>query len=139
MLLVYTPEGEERQEFVFRPLEMNNMDAEDIEDVGGNIWDNFDEFTDAFHQGKTRALRAALWISLRTTSPNLEFDHVGFKRNEINVLLQSDERDRIRQSLHEGILTDEQADEAKRILAAEVTDSEESGKDEPAASDTNST
>src|SRR5215217_7187997 len=132
MLLVYTPEEGERQEFVFRPLEMNNLDAEDIEEVGGNVWDNFDDFTDAFHQGKTRALRAALWISLRATNPQMEFDHVGFKRGEVGVFLQPDERERIRQSLHEGILTDAQADEAKRILAS----TEELGKDEPAVSDT---
>jgi len=135
MLLVYTPEDGERQEFVFRPLEMNNLDAEDIEEVGGNVWDNFDDFTDAFHQNKTRAIRAALWISLRATNPDVEFDHVGFKRAEIGVFLQPDERERIRQSLHEGILTDEQAAQAKQILAA----TSEPGKDEPVESDTSST
>jgi hypothetical protein len=136
MLLVYTPEGGERQEFVFRPIELNNLDAEDLEEVGGNVWDDSGEFERAFHQGKTRALRAALWISLRATKPELTFDQVQFRLNEVDVFLEPEEREQIRQALQEGLYSGAQAEQAKAILAAVP---EPEGKDEVAAGDTSST
>lgn len=136
MLLIYTPENGERQEFVFRPIELNNLDAEDLEEVGGNVWDDSGEFERAFHQGKTRALRAALWISMRATKPELTFDQVQFKLNEVDVFLEPKEREQIRKALEEGIYSGAQAEQAEAILAAEP---EPEGKGEPAADDTNST
>jgi hypothetical protein len=134
VLLVYTPENGERQEFPFRPLEINNVDAEDVEEVGGTVWDDFDDFDRAFRQGKTRALRAALWVSLRATQPDLTFDDVHFKLGEVDVFLEDEERERIRQAIAEGLVTGDDARLAEAAIAIQPP-----GKDEPAASDTNST
>lgn len=139
MKLVYTPEGEAPQEFIFRPLEINELDAEDIEDVGGNTWDNYDEFGSAFFGGKWKAIRAALWVCMRATNPDLGFDQVKFKINEVDIFLEDEERARIKERLHEGSLSVDEAEEAKRILAAEAIGSVESGKEEAGAEDTNST
>lgn len=65
MLLTWSPEGTAPQEFVFRPEKLLSPEAELIERIGGDDWDNYEEFGAQFFKGKRRALRAALWIMLR--------------------------------------------------------------------------
>jgi hypothetical protein len=64
--LIYHPGGGDRQEFPgWDPNKLLSPEAELIEDIGGETWDNFEEFGAAFLRGKRKAIRAALWIMLR--------------------------------------------------------------------------
>lgn len=91
--LIYVPEDGERQEFDFDPTGLMSVDAEAIEEAGGNQWETYGEFIDKLQRGSQRAWRAALWIMLRQQNPTLQFVHLVVKVNEIIWIEDDDEED----------------------------------------------
>lgn len=92
------PEGEPRA-WQFVPRKLMSADAEAIEAVGGDLWEDFDEFARLFNKGNRRAMRAALWILLRQDDPGLRFDALSVGAMDVQVSLGEDERERIRDVL----------------------------------------
>lgn len=84
--LIYTPEGEDSQEFDFDPDTVFSLEAEALEDVGGDSWDSYAEWIDKVGSGNIRARRALLWILLRRSNPKLRFEDLVFRINEFDVL-----------------------------------------------------
>jgi hypothetical protein len=140
MKIIYTPRDGERQEFTFQPDDLSQRDAEAIEDVGGDTWDNFEDFGAKFMRDNRKAYRAALWVLMRRDNPKLRFsDLEDVKVSEIQAGFDDDEQARIRESLEadETISDDERANalmalgggplaEVPDVAAADVGE----GKDE---------
>jgi hypothetical protein len=84
-LLVYTPEGDRRQEFVFDVDNPLNLEAEALESVGGDVWDSWPEFLMKAGSGNIRARRALLWAMLRRSNPDLRFSDVVFNLSEFVI------------------------------------------------------
>ena len=76
MLLVYQPDDVKSQEYVFDPDKVSVVDAEEIEELGGNTWRSYREFAVAYAEGKVRALRVALFICMRKDKPDMAFEHM---------------------------------------------------------------
>ena len=143
MLLVYTPEGAERQEFIFRPMELMSPDAEALEDVGGSSWVTFDEFGVKFRAGSIKAWRAALWVMLRRQDPKLRFSDLVIRVDEVDVLLEPDERDRIRAEIDKSVeMSEAEKQEALALMddgqIPDIVVPEPEGKDEPGDESTDS-
>lgn len=109
MKLIYTPVGGEEREFSFKPEEMLSIDAEAIEDVGGETWGNFREFCEALTEWKLKAKRAALWIMLRREKPRLRFVELVVGINEIVLQWDDDEIARFQERADESDDSDEKA------------------------------
>lgn len=119
MLLTYDPEDVEPRVFVFRPAELRSVEAEALEEVGGGVWDNFDEFGRLFLAGNRRALRAALWLCRRRTEPGLSFEGLDVGVYDVRVGYDDDELARI--------------DAATRALEDEAGTDGEAGSGDPKA------
>lgn len=138
MLVIYTPEGGERQQFEYHPTELLSFDAEAVEDVGGPTWDTYEGFVGRLTDGNFKARRALLWIMLRRSNPTLRFFDLVVRVDEIK--LASDARD-LREFLERGDPSPEQRAQAERELAeltGEDAEPEPVGKDAAAASGTDS-
>ena len=99
MILKWTPAGQPEQEYSIIPGDIRSSDAERIEDVGNAVWETFWQWEHQFRMNKTRAMRAALWISRLPTEPALEFAQVDFARGEVWVEWSNDERRTLRQEI----------------------------------------
>jgi hypothetical protein len=84
--LIYTPEGEASQEFEFDPDNPFNLEAEALESVGGEAWQDYPGFFERIGSGNIRARRALLWVMLRRNQPDLRFADVVFKLSEFDVM-----------------------------------------------------
>jgi hypothetical protein len=83
--LVYTPDGGGRQEFEFDPDNPLNLEAEALESVGGEAWQDYPDFLERAGFGNARARRALLWVMLRRTNPQLRFVDVVFNFGEFTT------------------------------------------------------
>lgn len=99
MEIVYAPEGVEPRTWQFTPRKLMSAEAEAIEIVGGDLWEDFDTFGRLFNKGNRRALRAALWVLLRREDPGLRFDSLSVGAMDIHCRLGEDELARMRQLL----------------------------------------
>lgn len=99
MLLTWQSDKAPSREWEFTPRRLLTPEAEAIENVGGSVWDNFDEFARLFNAGNRRALRAALWIMLRREDPKIEFDSLNVGAYDIKVSFGDDEKSVIRDLL----------------------------------------
>jgi hypothetical protein len=113
VLLIYTPEGGERREFSFKPLELMSVDIEAIEDVGGETWGNFGQFCEALGNWKMRAKRAALWVNLRHEQPRLRFPELVVRADELVLEWDDDEIAKFQAAAAES----EDSDEKVELLA----------------------
>ena len=89
--MVYRPEGGDPQEFEFDPDNPLNLEAEALESVGGEAWEDYPGFLMRAGSGNIRARRALLWVMLRRTDPKLRFVDVVFKLDEFLVVENTDE------------------------------------------------
>jgi hypothetical protein len=80
--LVYNPDGGDRQEFEFDPDNPLNLEAEALESVGGEAWEDYPGFLMRAGSGNARARHALLWVMLRRTNPQLRFVDVVFNFGE---------------------------------------------------------
>jgi hypothetical protein len=140
--VIYTPQGEPAQEFIFKPGRILSVEAELIEDVGGNAWDTYDQFVMRFSQGHFKAMRAALWILMKRDNPRLRFTDLAVYTDELDAGYDDEELADIRKRI---MADDALDDDAKRqqLAAFDLTmddapEAPEPGKDEPAASGTDS-
>lgn len=98
MFLIYKPAGEPVREFVFKPDDVLNREAEQIEKVLGCTWT---EFLERVQKGQTAARRALLWTMLRREHSVLRFPDVEFKVGELDLEFDKDELTEMR----DGMLT----------------------------------
>jgi hypothetical protein len=135
VILKWTPAGEAEREYSIIPGDIRSPDAERIEDVGNAVWETFWQWEHQFRMNKTRAMRAALWISRLPTEPGLEFAQVDFARGEVWVEWSNDERRSLRQEIRnrKGL-----SDEARAALLDAIAEPDGGDEDmtplEPSAS-----
>src|SRR5690348_4643897 len=125
MKVVYAPEGEERREWLFKPLQLLSFEVEAIEDVGGESWENFAEFCQRLAESKAKPARAALWIMLRREKPQLRFPELVVKYGELWIELDDEEIEAAREFAKSEDASEEDRAEILRILG-----DGEAGKDE---------
>jgi hypothetical protein len=132
VLLRYTPEGEKEQTFTFRPGRLLSVEAEAIEDVGGNTWASFEEFRQKFLSGNFKARRAALWIMLKRQNPRLRFPEVAVYVDELDIDFEPEELDRLRERVEkdEGMSDDDRSEALRLLEASQLPEGVEPG-DEP--------
>lgn len=89
MFLIYTPEGQEEQRWLYQPgrLKTNEMIA--IERRTGLKYGG--QFKQDLMQGGTLARKALLWTFLRRTHHTISFDDVDFYDDELQLVMDRDE------------------------------------------------
>jgi hypothetical protein len=130
MKITYRPTDGPERSWLFRPNDLDNREAELIENVGGEAWATWEEFGRKFMLGSIRAYRAALWLLLRRENPRLRFNDVGFKVDQLDVDLEDEEFQRITEALEQDETIDPEQREHLKELMAE-------GRNELAAIDLN--
>jgi hypothetical protein len=83
--LTYTPEGAPPEQFDFDPDKVLSLEAEALENVGGEAWDSYADWLDRIGNGNIRARRALLWVMLRRSNPELRFVDVVFRLDEFGI------------------------------------------------------
>lgn len=96
MRFTYTPEGDDPTEFSFKPRRLFSFDSEAIEEVGGQVWSNWDGFLLALSEEKGRALRAALWHHLKQSRPEITFAQVVVHPGEVRAFYDDEEIEEMR-------------------------------------------
>lgn len=91
MRIRYAPEDTDEQVFDFKPRKLFSFDSEAIEEVGGNLWTNWDEFLSALAESKGRALRAVLWHERKKADPDLTFAAVIVRPGELSAYYDDEE------------------------------------------------
>lgn len=136
MRLIWAPPQGERREWELDPSSLLTVDAEAIELLGGTAWEDFDEWRRLLGKGHRRALRAALWVLRRADEPELRFDALSVRADEIKFdPIGETEKARWRQRLIDGQVSDPEVRAFMvRILGEDPTAG--SGKDEPSDSPT---
>jgi hypothetical protein len=86
--LIYTPEGGTPQEWRFEPDEFTSLEAETIEEAGGNQWATFGDWIGKVYGGGWRAMRVFLWLMLSRANPELGLNEVQPKVKEITLDLE---------------------------------------------------
>lgn len=83
--LNYRPANQDVQSWEFDPDDLDNLESEQIEMVGGNIWDSYAQWWFLITRGNVRATRALLWTMQRRTNPDLDFNEVRFRTGEVGL------------------------------------------------------
>jgi hypothetical protein len=83
--LNYQPADKELQSWEFDPDDLDNLDSERIEIVGGETWDSYAQWWYLLQRGNVRATRALLWTYLRHANPALDFNEIKFKTGEVGL------------------------------------------------------
>lgn len=83
--ITHAPKGADLQSWEFDPEDADNLEAEAIELVGDETWDSYAQWLFLMGRGNMRAIRALLWILLRRTNPDLDFNEVRFRTSDIAV------------------------------------------------------
>jgi hypothetical protein len=89
--LTYQPPGGEFQSWDIDPDDFDNLEAESLEIVGGETWDSYGQWFFLMARGNMRAIRALLWMLLKRTNPDLDFNEVRFRTNEVDMQDLEDE------------------------------------------------
>lgn len=113
MIVTYTPEGGEKQEWVWDPDKVRAVEGELIEKRFG---DTYDKFKAAVQSGSIKARRVLLWHLQKRAHPTLRHEDVDFDAGELKVEMSRTELEQLRERLatHKGM--DES--ERERMLAA---------------------
>jgi hypothetical protein len=120
MIITYSPEDGDVQEFEFLPAKLLSPEAEAIEAVGGAAWDTFEQFGEKFLRGSIRAYRAALWVMLKRQNPKLRFQDLTFKIGEVTVNYTKTELTKLKEALEVA----DDVDEGQRQAALSQINSE---------------
>lgn len=89
--ITYAPDGGDPQQFEFDPENPLNLEAEAVENVGGEAWEDWGLFLLRLGNGNARARRALLWVLLRRTNPQLRFADLVFHFRELVIQDLDDE------------------------------------------------
>lgn len=101
---VYTPEGAEPRSWPFEFERLDNETAEAIEETYGKPYGAFIVDASAFSM---RAMHVLLWLMLRKDAPELEYDAVKFRFDEITIELDDDESKDLKADLEDRQKADE--------------------------------
>lgn len=133
MIIIYSPEDGESKEYLFVPSKLISPEAEAIENVGGNVWESFEEFGTKFMRGNIRAYRAALWVMMKRENPRLRFQDLVFKVGEVSIDYSKTELTRMKEALEvdDGSIPDDERLQALSDITEIIEDkeSEETDKD----------
>jgi hypothetical protein len=141
MIIRFAAPGAESKDYVFRPKEELSPTCEAIELLGGEVWDNYEEFMTKFNSSNRRAQRAALWAAIHRDDPEstLVFADFSYPAAAVVVVYEDAELDRIRESIRNNPDLDQA--EKDRLLspdmfgpgepAPEVAVPKDSGSDSP--------
>jgi hypothetical protein len=131
MIVTYTPEDGDKQEWEFKPDRLMTTEAEAIERVTGMT---YGEFGESLMKGGMTARRSMVWVlRKRNGEPTLKFRDVDFPVGDVEITLDDEETDRVRQAvLADTNLTAEQRAAALAELAA---DDDEGGTNEDGPKD----
>lgn len=119
MIVTYTPAGGDKRQWPYKPADLPSLEAEDIEEILGKT---FDEFNVSLLQGGAKARRALLWVFLRRERPSLRFADVSCTVGEVVVEWDPAERTKVRAELERMSaveLSDQDRAAALRILDEE--------------------
>jgi len=85
MRITFAPEGAPPESWEFDPDTADNLESEALEIVGDTTWGSYTEWLAAISRGNMRAIRALLWVLQRRADPDLDFNMVRFRLNEIST------------------------------------------------------
>jgi hypothetical protein len=88
---IYAPEDGPQQEWQFNPMRLMNVEAEMLEGVGGDFWDDYASAGQKLLSGNVRARRAFLWLFLRRNQPDLRFQDLAFRIDEVRIEVEDDD------------------------------------------------
>lgn len=134
MKIKYTPAGEPAREFIFKPRMLFSFDSEAIEEVGGRVWSNWDEFLEALSAEKGRALRAVLWHERRKENPDLAFAQIVVEAGTLHAFYDDDEIAAMRSVADDP----DTADDVREAIWAALGKGDEAEASDSSGSDTDS-
>jgi hypothetical protein len=113
VIVTFTPEGEEKQEWVWDPDKVRAVEGELIEKRFG---DTYDKFKAAVQSGSIKARRVLLWHLQKRAHPTLRLEDVDFDAGDLKVEMSRGELEQLRSRIatHKGV--DES--DRERMLAA---------------------
>lgn len=77
MLIIHFPDPTgEPNEYLLKPETLDSQSAEDIEGIGGDAWETYNEWWKLLDKRHRRAMRAGLWVCLRRADPGIRFEDV---------------------------------------------------------------
>lgn len=117
MKLVYTPDGDQEQSWVYKPGKVRAGDAELIERRSGMPWG---EFNQALARGSILCRRALLWHFLRRTHPTLRFEDVDFALDELKLEFDREELAAVREQVATTKLPEGTPEELRDVMLAEL-------------------
>ncbi|SES20881.1 hypothetical protein [Lentzea albida] len=82
MIVTYTPDGGDRQEWEWNPDKVRAVEGELIEKRFG---DTYDKFKVAVQSGSIKARRVLLWHLLKRAHPTLRHEDLDFEASELKV------------------------------------------------------
>jgi hypothetical protein len=115
--LIYTPEGEPRQEWAYKPGQIRAGHAELLERRTGLPWG---EFNQQLARGSVLCRRALLWHFLRQSHATLRFEDVDFGLDELTLEFDRDEWKHIREQVEQVKLPAGTPDEVREAMLAEL-------------------
>lgn len=82
MIVTYTPEGQDAQQWEWEPNKVRAVEAELVEKRFG---DNWEQFKVAVMQGSTKARRVLLWHLLKRAHATIRLEDVDYATGELTV------------------------------------------------------
>lgn len=117
MKLVYTPDGEPAQTWVYKPGKVRAGDAELLERRVSMPWGDFNQ---ALARGSILCRRALLWYFLRQTHPTIRFEDVDFALDELKLEFDREEMAAIREQVATTKLPEGTPEELRDVMLAEL-------------------
>lgn len=114
---VYTPEGAEPRKWDFEFERLDNDTAELIEETYGKPYGAWVMDASAFSM---RAMHVLLWVMLRQDAPDLDYDAVKFRFNEITMELDDEESDELKADLEDREQAGEDLTENEQIALKQL-------------------
>lgn len=115
MIVIYTPDSGNKQQWTFEIDELPSRDAEDIEEATGLL---FDDWRWRVQAGGAKAQRALLWVLLRRENSRLRFEEISYRVGELSVQYTIEElRDLLAQAEKQSAVTEEQRQQLRDYVA----------------------
>jgi hypothetical protein len=131
VILTFTPDEGEKQEWRFRGDKLMTTEAEAVEKVTGMT---YAEFGERLLNGNPTARRAVVWVMRKRTEPTLRFGEVDFPMGALRLDFEDEEKAEMR----DAILADRtySVKDKREALAElgfddEIVDPSDLGKDAP--------
>jgi hypothetical protein len=120
LLLIYRPEGADERRWTFTPDKLMSSEAEAIEKVTGQT---YEEFGQSLIKGSMSARRALLWVFLKREDAPLRHSQVDVPVGSVGIDYEAHELQAIRDGLDEDrTLSDEDRQAAMDALDEMIAD-----------------